>query len=197
MLLNRRKFLRMTPAGMLAGVTARSTSEAPRRRPSRPSPSTDFAIFDARPIFALAEDFFPGRGAELSSAWRTRQFEYTWQRTLIGRYRDFWHVTEDALIFSARLLKLELSMQKRAQLMYAYRHQGVARCAAHPGIAEGRRYPPRVPRQSDYGNDECRRAQLRPGEPVRAAPEHRSRAGVQAGSTCVSNGCPCFRLTPR
>ena len=46
---------------------------------------------------------FPGKGAELSNAWRTRQFEYTWLRTMSGRYADFWHVTEEALIFAAKL----------------------------------------------------------------------------------------------
>src|SRR5437016_661133 len=38
-----------------------------------------FAIFDARPVFALAERLFPGKGAELSNLWRTRQFEYALQ----------------------------------------------------------------------------------------------------------------------
>ena len=29
-----------------------------------------FAIFDPRPVFGLAETLFPGRGADLSNAWR-------------------------------------------------------------------------------------------------------------------------------
>ncbi len=33
---------------------------------------------------------------------------------------DFWQVTEDALVFAAKMLKLELSIQKRRQLMHAY-----------------------------------------------------------------------------
>jgi 2-haloacid dehalogenase len=56
----------------------------------------------------------------LSNAWRTRQFEYTWLRTLTGSYVDFWHVTEDALVFSAKLLKLELAVEKREQLLHAF-----------------------------------------------------------------------------
>jgi 2-haloacid dehalogenase len=79
-----------------------------------------FPIFDPRPVFALAEDLFPGRGTDLSNAWRTRQFEYTWLRNSMGDYRDFWHVTQDALNFAASSLKLELTADKRDRLMDAY-----------------------------------------------------------------------------
>ena len=30
-----------------------------------------FPVFDPRPIFGLAEQLFPGKGAELSNVWRT------------------------------------------------------------------------------------------------------------------------------
>jgi 2-haloacid dehalogenase len=79
-----------------------------------------FVVFDPRPVFELAETLFPGKGAELSSTWRIRQFEYTWLRTLSGRYADFWQVTQEALIFAARLLKLALTADKRDQLMEAF-----------------------------------------------------------------------------
>jgi 2-haloacid dehalogenase len=36
-----------------------------------------FTVFDPRPIAARVEHQFPGRGAEFTSAWRTRQFEYS------------------------------------------------------------------------------------------------------------------------
>jgi len=32
--------------------------------------------------------------------WRTKQLEYTWLRTLMGRYVDFWQITQDALDFA-------------------------------------------------------------------------------------------------
>ena len=44
-----------------------------------------FPVFDPRPIAALAETAFPGRGAEVINLWRIRQFEYTWLRTVAGR----------------------------------------------------------------------------------------------------------------
>ncbi len=79
-----------------------------------------FPIFDPRPIFALAEELFPGKGGDLSSAWRTRQFEYTWLRSMSHHYADFWKVTEDALVFAAKTLPIELTPEKRARLMQAY-----------------------------------------------------------------------------
>lgn len=79
-----------------------------------------FPILDPRPVFALAEELFPGRGKELSQAWQTTQFEYTWLRTIADHYADFWQLTEDALVFAARKLQLALSPDKRSRLMRAY-----------------------------------------------------------------------------
>src|SRR5262245_30659450 len=36
----------------------------------------------------------------ISQLWRTKQLEYTWLRSLMGQYRDFWHVTQAALDFA-------------------------------------------------------------------------------------------------
>ena len=36
----------------------------------------------------------------VSALWRTKQLEYTWLRSLMGRYVDFWQVTADALDFA-------------------------------------------------------------------------------------------------
>ena len=79
-----------------------------------------FPIFDPRPIAKLAEELYPGQGADLSNEWRTRQFEYTWLRTLSRTYVDFWQVTQEALTFSANKMKLDLTPQKTARLMNAY-----------------------------------------------------------------------------
>jgi 2-haloacid dehalogenase len=79
-----------------------------------------FPIIDARPVFAKAEEIFPGKGAELSSIWRTRQFEYGWLRTLCGHYVDFWQVTEDALLFAARSLQIGVSPEQRERLMQTW-----------------------------------------------------------------------------
>src|SRR5262245_35863275 len=111
-ILDRREFLGLT-AGAVAGtlIGPVPVSAASSGAQVRAVAFDAFPILDPRPVFTLAEELFPGRGAELSNAWRTRQFEYTWIRTVAGRYADFWQVTEDALIFAARSLKLDLDLQ--------------------------------------------------------------------------------------
>ncbi len=79
-------------------------------------------LFDVHSVIATAEDFFPGRGAALSQAWRTRQLEYTWLRTLSDRYRDFWQVTGDALHWAAAALDLPLTPERHAALLDSYLH---------------------------------------------------------------------------
>ena len=38
--------------------------------------------------------------AQLSATWRTKQLEYTWTRTLMSRYADFWDLTQQALDYA-------------------------------------------------------------------------------------------------
>src|SRR5205823_7989447 len=52
--------------------------------------------------------------------WRQKQLEYTWLRTLMGRYEDFWAVTESALRFALRRLDIAASEAEIARLMEAY-----------------------------------------------------------------------------
>ena len=120
MSVDRREFLYMA-AGAAAGLVAAASPTQAAPRPKIKALAFDgFPIFDPRPVFALAEKLFPGKGAELSNAWRIRQFEYQWLRALSGQYADFWQVTEDALVYSTKLLKLELLPETRKQLMDAY-----------------------------------------------------------------------------
>jgi 2-haloacid dehalogenase len=79
-----------------------------------------FVIFDPRPVAALAERLFPGKGAELLQHWRARQFEYQWLRALAGHYTDFAQATADALVFAANELQLTLPRAARMELAQAY-----------------------------------------------------------------------------
>jgi len=79
-----------------------------------------FPVFDPRPIFEKLETIAPGRGKELGDLWRTRQFEYTWLRTVGGEYEDFWKVTRDALGYAADALGIELSRQQTGEIMDGY-----------------------------------------------------------------------------
>jgi 2-haloacid dehalogenase len=77
-------------------------------------------LFDPFAVKSRAEELFPGNGAALSQLWRAKQLEYSWLRTLMGRYVDFWKITEDALEFSCRALKLSCEEHQRKQLMQVY-----------------------------------------------------------------------------
>src|SRR2546428_10343268 len=56
----------------------------------------------------------------LSTLWRQKQLEYTWLRSLMGRYEDFWAVTEAALRFALRRLGLTASEAQVRRVMDAY-----------------------------------------------------------------------------
>jgi 2-haloacid dehalogenase len=119
--LRRREFLNRVAGGVAAGVLLPTPTFQAATPPQFKALAFDaFPIFDPRPVAVLAETLFPGKGTEFSNTWRTRQFEYQWLRALSGQYADFWHTTEDALVFAAKLLRLELTSDKRARLMQAY-----------------------------------------------------------------------------
>lgn len=56
----------------------------------------------------------------LSALWRQKQLEYTWLRALMGRYEDFWAITEDALRFSLKRLGIGAGEEAIRRLMEAY-----------------------------------------------------------------------------
>jgi 2-haloacid dehalogenase len=81
-------------------------------------------LFDVHSVTRLADSLFAGRGAALSQAWRTKQLEYTWLRSLMGRYDDFSAVTAGALDWALESLGLAARPQDRASLLRAYRTLG-------------------------------------------------------------------------
>ncbi len=77
-------------------------------------------LYDVHSVVALCERFWPGKGSALSQLWRTKQLEYTWQRSLMGCYVDFRRVTEDGLRYACNALRLELDRTQFAALMQQY-----------------------------------------------------------------------------
>jgi 2-haloacid dehalogenase len=55
-----------------------------------------------------------------NTQWRAKQLEYTFLRTLIGKYRDFWTVTEEALEFAIQSFGLQVPREQRNQVMDAW-----------------------------------------------------------------------------
>jgi 2-haloacid dehalogenase len=56
---------------------------------------------------------------ELVRLWRAKQLEYTWLRSLMGRFADFWHVTGESLDYAMETLGLN-DPALRAELMQLY-----------------------------------------------------------------------------
>ncbi len=57
-----------------------------------------------------------------NNQWRAKQLEYTFLRTLMGRYRDFWKVTEEALGFAIQRFGIQVTSEQRRYLMDAWLH---------------------------------------------------------------------------
>ncbi|MDR7392756.1 MAG: HAD-IA family hydrolase, partial [Armatimonadota bacterium] len=74
-------------------------------------------LFDTEGLVTRAEAEAPGQGTALVRLWRAKQLEYTWLRSLLDRYRDFWAVTRDALEFACEAAGLHLSAEARDRLM--------------------------------------------------------------------------------
>jgi 2-haloacid dehalogenase len=119
--LTRRELLATTAAATAINATRGRSARAEAAGGEIKAVGFDaFTIFDPRSVAVAVEESFPGRGAEVSAAWRTRQFEYCWLRTLNRNYADFWRVTEDALVFACKAAKLDLKPDTRAKLTDAF-----------------------------------------------------------------------------
>lgn len=77
-------------------------------------------LFDVHSVARRCESFWPGKGALLSQAWRAKQLEYTWLRSLMRRYRPFSEVTLEALAYACASLSLPLAENQSKALMDEY-----------------------------------------------------------------------------
>ena len=79
-----------------------------------------FVLFNPDSVLPVVERVAPGKAREFTNLWRTRQFEYTWLRSITNRYADFSRVTEDALFYAASALQVSLTSSQKQELMNAY-----------------------------------------------------------------------------
>lgn len=76
-------------------------------------------LFDVHSVVPTLQALTPEAEA-LSRLWRMKQLEYTWLRSLMGRYVDFWTVTEEALHFALTHYEVQLTPAQHATLLKAY-----------------------------------------------------------------------------
>ncbi len=79
-----------------------------------------FVIFNPNSVIPEVEKAYPGKGEAFTKAWRAKQFEYGFLRSITDRHADFFKVTEDALVYTAEAMKLPLSADVRQRLLGAY-----------------------------------------------------------------------------
>jgi 2-haloacid dehalogenase len=77
-------------------------------------------LFDVDSVTGACEEVYPGRGQELCWLWRSKQLQYTWLCSLMGRYQDFWRLTGRALGFACAALGLDPADATRARLAEGY-----------------------------------------------------------------------------
>ncbi len=63
-------------------------------------------LYDVQSVERAAEAAFPGRGVLITQVWRLKQLEYTWLRSMMGQYEDFWQVTQESLAYTLGVLGL-------------------------------------------------------------------------------------------
>jgi len=77
-------------------------------------------LFDVQSVAGVTDAAFPGQGETITQIWRLKQLEYTWLRSLMGRYEDFWSVTQASLDFTLKTLGLSASPDLLSRIAAAY-----------------------------------------------------------------------------
>ena len=76
-------------------------------------------LFDVHSVVEIGREL-TAEPMTLSATWRQKQLEYTWLRALMGRYEDFWTVTDAALRYAIRRLALPANEAQIRRLLEAY-----------------------------------------------------------------------------
>ena len=75
-------------------------------------------LFDVNSAAEKCKDKIGDKWEPFANYWRTTQLEYTWLRSLMGRHKDFWQVTEDSLDKSMKAFSVDLSMRNELLNLY-------------------------------------------------------------------------------
>ena len=75
-------------------------------------------LFDVNSAAEKCKDKIGDKWEPFANFWRTTQLEYTWLRSLMGRHKDFWQITEDSLDKSMKAFQIDSSMRNELLDLY-------------------------------------------------------------------------------
>ena len=75
-------------------------------------------LFDVAAAAARCRDDLGDKAGPLAVLWRTKQLEYTWLRSLMDEYVDFWQVTGDGLDYAMATLGIGGDLRPRLMDLY-------------------------------------------------------------------------------
>ena len=75
-------------------------------------------LFDVAAAAARCRDDLGDKAGPLAVLWRTKQLEYTWLRSLMDEYVDFWQVTGDGLDYAMATLGIGGDVRPRLMDLY-------------------------------------------------------------------------------
>jgi 2-haloacid dehalogenase len=79
-------------------------------------------LYDVQSVTSLATDLCGDSGELITQLWRLKQLEYTWLRTLMHSYEDFWSITRAALDFALTSVGIAPTAALCDPLMDRYLH---------------------------------------------------------------------------
>ena len=75
-------------------------------------------LFDVNSAAERCKDKIGDKWEPFANFWRTTQLEYTWLRSLMGRHKDFWGITEDSLDKSMKAFNIDSAMKNELLNLY-------------------------------------------------------------------------------
>jgi 2-haloacid dehalogenase len=88
-------------------------------------------LFDVHSVSSTCRRLFAEQADSIVRLWRQKQLEYTWLSSLMGRYRDFWWVTERGLRYALAAVGVAAKPEAVEEAMAAY-----LTLDAYPDVAE-------------------------------------------------------------
>ena len=75
-------------------------------------------LFDVNSAAEKCRSKIGDKWESFANYWRKTQLEYTWLRSIMGRHKDFWQITEDSLDKSMQAFNIDKAMKNELLDLY-------------------------------------------------------------------------------